>query len=300
MINRIMTPRAAAVALAASALIAAPVLADEGNNNTSQLRGAPTVVTPDTLGAKPGADATKPADPNAHYVYGFPEDDGYDDDDDYDGYDNDDGYDRPRDHRPGRDAPRHPVRSTPYDSSLIRCESGDYRRQYCQAPYGVTLRDVRITRQRSVSDCIQGYSWGYNRNSIWVTDGCRADFAINRGRGGGGHYGDPYRQPQSDYAALRRQKEQAVQTCTRTLVNRAEWSGWHHAEFTGRPRVQEIGNRKFRVSGTVHLGRDTNERRQQVTCTVRRGEVQRFSDIYQARHDHRPRYGRHGGGRYGY
>jgi len=39
--------------------------------------------------------------------------------------------------------------------------------------------------QRSGSACVQGRTWGFNRNSIWVDRGCRADFEVGRGRGDG-------------------------------------------------------------------------------------------------------------------
>ena len=34
---------------------------------------------------------------------------------------------------------------------------------------------VQLVRQLSRAACIQGRSWGYGRNGIWVSDGCRAE-----------------------------------------------------------------------------------------------------------------------------
>jgi hypothetical protein len=49
---------------------------------------------------------------------------------------------------------------------------------------------VRLVRQLSKKSCIEGRTWGYSSNRVWVDDGCRAEFAIipvdngrTRGRG---------------------------------------------------------------------------------------------------------------------
>ena len=56
---------------------------------------------------------------------------------------------------------------------LFRCESNDGRTRECAAN---TRAGVQLVRQLSKSACIQGRTWGYGRNGIWVSDGCRADF----------------------------------------------------------------------------------------------------------------------------
>jgi hypothetical protein len=67
----------------------------------------------------------------------------------------------------------------------ITCSSDDGGRHTCPVD---TRGGVQMTNQRSGSACKQGYSWGYDRNGIWVDHGCRADFTINTGwnNGGGG------------------------------------------------------------------------------------------------------------------
>jgi hypothetical protein len=55
----------------------------------------------------------------------------------------------------------------------LYCASDDGRRNYCSAD---TRGGVRLVRQRSGSPCIEGRTWGYTRNGIWVDRGCRADF----------------------------------------------------------------------------------------------------------------------------
>ena len=57
----------------------------------------------------------------------------------------------------------------------IRCESKGNRYTTCPiSDHGY----VRLDRQLSSTSCIQGRSWDYDRRSIWVDDGCRADFVV--------------------------------------------------------------------------------------------------------------------------
>jgi hypothetical protein len=58
---------------------------------------------------------------------------------------------------------------------LLRCESVQERRQYCPAN---TVYGVQLNRQLSRSPCTEGYTWGYDRNAIWVDRGCRAEFLV--------------------------------------------------------------------------------------------------------------------------
>lgn len=72
-------------------------------------------------------------------------------------------------------------------SDVIRCESNDGRVRECPTGGG----RVMLERQISRSACIEGRSWGYGRNGIWVSQGCRADFRLTDAyRGNGGHYGN--------------------------------------------------------------------------------------------------------------
>ena len=77
----------------------------------------------------------------------------------------------------------------------IRCESIDGRSRSCP----VNGRgEVRLVRQFSKAPYSEGYSWGRDRNAIWVSRGCRAEFEVyGRGHGwnNGGYdngYGDGY------------------------------------------------------------------------------------------------------------
>ncbi len=56
----------------------------------------------------------------------------------------------------------------------IRCESEDGRERHCAVP----LRGAALQRQLSRTPCVQGRNWRWDRNGIWVKDGCRAEFAV--------------------------------------------------------------------------------------------------------------------------
>jgi hypothetical protein len=60
---------------------------------------------------------------------------------------------------------------------VVRCESIDSRPEFCRADHA---RDVRIVRQLSRENCVQGRNWDYNDDGIRVTDGCRAEFQVTR------------------------------------------------------------------------------------------------------------------------
>lgn len=59
--------------------------------------------------------------------------------------------------------------------NTLRCESKDNRFRYCNLPY---RGHVEVYRQLSSNQCVYGRSWGLERNRIWVSHGCRADFAV--------------------------------------------------------------------------------------------------------------------------
>ena len=41
-----------------------------------------------------------------------------------------------------------------------------------------TVYGVQLNRQLSRTPCTEGYTWGYDRNAIWVDRGCRAEFLV--------------------------------------------------------------------------------------------------------------------------
>lgn len=64
------------------------------------------------------------------------------------------------------------------DMDTIKCEShnNSTRRTQCRANID---GNVRLSRQISDAQCVQGRSWGYNRTHVWVSNGCRAEFEFN-------------------------------------------------------------------------------------------------------------------------
>lgn len=72
-----------------------------------------------------------------------------------------------------------------YGGDVIRCESNDGRTRECSTGGG----RVVLERQHSKTACIEGRTWGYGRDGIWVSNGCRADFRVI---GYGGGYNDGY------------------------------------------------------------------------------------------------------------
>lgn len=63
----------------------------------------------------------------------------------------------------------------------IECHSPDYGPRQCPSGF----RRAVLVRQISRAPCIEGRTWGIDRGTIWVDDGCAAEFA-SAGRPGGG------------------------------------------------------------------------------------------------------------------
>jgi Ricin-type beta-trefoil lectin domain/Protein of unknown function (DUF3011) len=76
--------------------------------------------------------------------------------------------------RPGGPGPGYPPPGMGPGTS-ITCSSNNGKRAYCNAD---TRGNVQMVRQISGSPCIQGTTWGYDRQGIWVDKGCRAEFVI--------------------------------------------------------------------------------------------------------------------------
>lgn len=65
---------------------------------------------------------------------------------------------------------------------LLLCESRDRKARRCDGDTGV---GVRMVKQLSKTECVEGRSWGYDAHGVWVEDGCRAEFELDYRRGGG-------------------------------------------------------------------------------------------------------------------
>jgi hypothetical protein len=68
-----------------------------------------------------------------------------------------------------------PAVKLPPTAMKVVCESADGQKKTCEvdASHGVGL-----LRQISETDCVLNRTWGYGREGIWVSEGCRAEFAV--------------------------------------------------------------------------------------------------------------------------
>ena len=62
-----------------------------------------------------------------------------------------------------------------YTGRILRCESSDGRTHRCNV---AIQGGARLQRQLSEARCVQGSNWGWDRGGVWVSGGCRAEFAI--------------------------------------------------------------------------------------------------------------------------
>ncbi|WP_241772682.1 DUF3011 domain-containing protein [Stenotrophomonas pictorum] len=72
------------------------------------------------------------------------------------------------------------------NAGTLRCESNDNRQRVCNTGW----RRATLVRQLSKTQCIEGRNWGSSNGSVWVSNGCRAEFAEGRGGQGGNWNGN--------------------------------------------------------------------------------------------------------------
>lgn len=75
------------------------------------------------------------------------------------------------------------------DDETIRCESQDDRARTCQTPWRGASQ---LVRQLSDTPCIEGRTWEARGGQIYVTGGCRGEFANKRGNRRGNRDGNRY------------------------------------------------------------------------------------------------------------
>jgi hypothetical protein len=66
----------------------------------------------------------------------------------------------------------------PAYEEFISCASSKYRFNSCYPANGLRIRYAQLSRQDSRSQCLEGDSWGYDNNRIWVDKGCRGEFRV--------------------------------------------------------------------------------------------------------------------------
>lgn len=108
----------------------------------------------------------------------------------------------------------------------VTCSSNGYERAYCSVH---TSGGVRLVRQLSDAECVNGRSYGTDRRGIWVSRGCRAQFQVGyrngqQGQWGGrdGRYDDRYddRYDRYDNRAQQARANQAIRVCRRAVADR--------------------------------------------------------------------------------
>ncbi|MBC7506392.1 MAG: DUF3011 domain-containing protein [Sandarakinorhabdus sp.] len=72
----------------------------------------------------------------------------------------------------------------PGGGQIVRCESWQFRPARC----AMNTRGGAHIQRVIAGDCRQG-NWGFDRNGVWVVNGCRADFIAGNGGGNGGGWG---------------------------------------------------------------------------------------------------------------
>jgi hypothetical protein len=94
-----------------------------------------------------------------------------------------------------------------FADDTVRCESKDGHRRRCSfdGPGRVTLE-----KQLSITACTEGESWGWRPGEIWVDDGCRADFRIERRRD---RDEDRYDDPGDDHVYRGRDRDRRLIVC---------------------------------------------------------------------------------------
>ena len=71
-----------------------------------------------------------------------------------------------------------------WQEQTIRCESNDNRQRQCTTGW----RSAQLVRQLSRTNCVEGQNWGSRNGLVWVSNGCRAEFAASgRWQGNGGN-----------------------------------------------------------------------------------------------------------------
>lgn len=63
-------------------------------------------------------------------------------------------------------------------AETVTCESRDGRYASCPISSG---GHVTLSRQLSSQGCWENDTWGHDRNRVWVTNGCRAEFNVGSG-----------------------------------------------------------------------------------------------------------------------
>src|SRR6476620_5946627 len=59
--------------------------------------------------------------------------------------------------------------------ATVTCSSKEGERQDCPAD---TSAGIALQRSLGPGECLLGKTWGYDDKSVWVSDGCSAEFVV--------------------------------------------------------------------------------------------------------------------------
>ena len=77
-----------------------------------------------------------------------------------------------------------PVAPARADERTIRCESRNYRYNYCRVD--TDNRASLVSQFSPFARCELGRTWGYDNRGVWVDRGCAGEFRVGKGGGGSG------------------------------------------------------------------------------------------------------------------
>jgi hypothetical protein len=76
----------------------------------------------------------------------------------------------------GDEKHRYHSNNSPYGGArTVACSSENGQRWKCEAD---TRFGISLTRQLSKEPCVFNQTWGYEKDHVWVTKGCRAEFGL--------------------------------------------------------------------------------------------------------------------------
>ena len=81
-----------------------------------------------------------------------------------------------------------PAATAQWGGLHFECASREQRTVHCPVD---TRGGVALVRQHSRAPCIEGQSWGWDRRGVWVSRGCRGEFATAAGMDGHAWQGRP-------------------------------------------------------------------------------------------------------------
>lgn len=185
-------------------------------------------------------------------------------------------------------------------TAVLTCSSNSYEKVWCELQGDDDIVDASVRRRMSNAGCDRRDDWDVDNGSLWVRNGCRADFEViiagpafgpddelAGGPGGyippAGSYGDRDdrgherndRDEAEDHRILNGRLAQSIAACSREanifVQDRGAWS----AQYADSPRLVETrGN--YELRGRMRIHDDRGFHIEDSRCQVRRGDVVDF------------------------